>query len=410
VVKYNRHIAKKLLQAADDTPALIVVGARQVGKSTLLRDLLPICVDYVTLDDMSALSAARSDPDMFLTRYGTGTLVIDEAQLAPELLRTVKKVIDSDRRSGRFILSGSADVMSLPKLSESLAGRCEIFRMYPLARSEITGESGNFANLLFDNNPCFSDEKLNFCDLAEIMFVGGYPEILRRKITRISDWFRSYVTTIIQRDVREILNVSDPTTLRTVLGLLARRCGNLLNVSDISRLSGVKNTTLQRYMSVLETVFFVHRNGPWHKGIDAKLTKSPKVYMNDAGLLCYLAGVSRDDLIAKETPYTGAILENFVFNELQKQISWSDIDLQMYHFRTVTGREVDIVLEAGDGRKVALEVKAASNVSFSDFEGIREFECCTGGDLHAGVVLYIGDRVINFGKNLRALPMANIFR
>jgi predicted AAA+ superfamily ATPase len=242
------------------------------------------------------------------------------------------------------------------------------------------------------------------------MFRGGYPEVLGRKATRINDWFKSYVTAVIQRDIREVSNITDVGAMQTVLSLLARRCGNLLKISDITRLSGVKNTTLQRYISILETVFFVYRNKPWHRTIDAKLTKTPKVYLNDTGLLCYLTGVSRDDLAAKTSTYTGAILENFVFNELQKQISQSDINPQMYHFRTVSGKETDIVLEARNNRKIGLEIKASSNVVSSDFEGIREFRQVVGDDFHMGAVLYAGNEVINFGKDLYAVPLANIFQ
>jgi predicted AAA+ superfamily ATPase len=399
-----------MMESLDDTPVLILVGARQVGKSTLLKKLLPLKAKYLTLDDISTLSSARTDPDSVLSCSDDETIIIDEAQLVPELTRTIKKIVDSDRKNGRYILSGSADIMTLPRLSESLAGRSEIFYMYPLSQMEILGNVGNFIDLSFDENPSFQDIKCDFRDLARIMYVGGYPEALERNGDRISAWFKSYVTAIIQRDIREISNIPDISPLQTVLELLARRCGNLLNVSDLSRLSRVKNTTLQRYLLILEQIFFIYRNKPWHKTIDARLIKTPKVYMNDAGLLCYLLGVYRNDLIDKKSVFTGAILENFVFNELQKQIALSDRKPEIYHFRTVAGKEVDFILELRNRKKVGIEVKAASSVTYSDFEGLNEFKRIAGEDFFRGIVLYGGDKVLPFAKNLLAVPIANIFK
>lgn len=407
---YNRLITQHLVNSLQDTPVLIVVGARQVGKSTLLKNLLPIKTTYVTLDDISTLSAARTDPGAFLSMHKSKTVVIDEAQLAPELMRTIKKVVDENRESGRFILSGSADIMTLPKLSESLAGRSEIFYMYPLSRSEILGKSGIFIDSIFATD--FQLNQHTDCDfshLANILYYGGYPEVLERKIERVSPWFKSYITAIIQRDMRNVSHISDITSIQKILELLARRSGNLLNVSDISRLSGVKNTTLQRYLSILETVFFIYRNKPWHKTIDAKLTKSPKVYMNDTGMLCYLLGISLDDLIYKKSSFTEAIVENFVFNELQKQISWSHTKPDMYHFRTTNGEEVDIILESRNNKKIGIEIKSASSVTANDFEGLKKLQSIIHDDFHRGIVLYAGNDIIQFASNMFAIPITCIY-
>jgi predicted AAA+ superfamily ATPase len=428
---YNRFLTNNLIKSLEDTPVLIVVGARQVGKSTLLKNMLSIdstiisddswpglsecgSVEYITLDDLSTLSAVKADPDFFLSRYGNATLVIDEAQLSPELLRTIKKFVDSDRRSRKYILSGSADIMALPKMSESLAGRCEIFYMYPLSQTEVLNHKKNFVDLAFSEDFVMIDRKLladtnDFSWLARIMYAGGYPEVLGRKTDRISAWFKSYIAAIIQRDVKAISNISDITALYTILEMLARRCGNLLNVSDVSRLSSIKNTTLQRYLTLLERVFMIHINKPWHKSIDARLVKTPKVYMNDSGLLCYLLGVSLDDLISKKTDFTGAILENFIFNELQKQISWSNSCPEIYHFRNTNGKEVDFVLELRNRKKVGIEVKAASTVTNSDFEGLHEFSRITKDDFFRGIVLYNGNNTLQFGENLFAVPIMSVF-
>jgi predicted AAA+ superfamily ATPase len=426
---YNRFLTNNLLKSLEDTPVLIVVGARQVGKSTLLKNMLSIdatvgdrtglseygSVKYITLDDLSTLSAVKTDPDSFLGRYGNATLVIDEAQLSPELLRTIKKFVDSDRRNRKYILSGSADIMALPRMSESLAGRCEIFHMYPLSQTEVLNHKKNFVDLTFNEDfvttvdQKFPTDTNDFSWLAQIMYAGGYPEVLGRKTDRISAWFKSYVTAIIQRDVKAISNISDITALYTLLEMLARRCGNLLNVSDISRLISIKNTTLQRYLTLLERVFIIYINKPWHKSVDARLVKTPKVYMNDSGLLCYLLGVSLDDLISKKSDFTGAILENFIFNELQKQISWSDSHPEMYHFRNTNGKEVDFILELRNQKKVSIEVKASSTVTSSDFEGLREFNRITKDDFFRGIILYNGNSTLQFGENLFAVPIMSMF-
>jgi predicted AAA+ superfamily ATPase len=427
---YNRFLTNNLIKSLEDTPVLIVVGARQVGKSTLLKNMLSIdtvmildegpglsesgSVKYMTLDDLSTLSAAKADPDFFLSQYNNATLVIDEAQLSPELLRTIKKFVDSDRKNGKYILSGSADIMALPTMSESLAGRCEIFYMYPLSQTEVLNHRKNFIDLSFSENFITADNGFpadtnDFSWLARIMYTGGYPEVLGRKTDRISAWFKSYITAIIQRDVKAISNISDITALYTLLEMLARRCGNLLNVLDVSRLSSIKNTTLQRYLTLLERVFIICINRPWHKSVDARLVKTPKVYMNDSGLLCYLLGVSLNDLISKKSDFTGAILENFIFNELQKQISWSNSCPEIYHFRNINGKEVDFILELRNQKKIGIEVKASSTVTNSDFEGLREFSRITKDDFFRGIVLYNGSNLLQFGENLFAVPIMSMF-
>lgn len=402
---YDRFILQKMLESLHDTPVLILVGARQTGKSSLLSKLLPIKTRYLTLDDISALAAAKNDPDSLLHCRNDETVVIDEAQLAPELLRTVKKHVDADRRNGKYILSGSADVMTLSKLSESLAGRCEIFYMHPLSQTEILNNPVNFADSLFAEDFAVADLECDFARLAKSMHSGGYPEALERKGARQSAWFKSYVTAIIQRDIKEISNVSDVCAVQTVLELLAGRCGNLLNMSDISRLSGVKNATLQRYVSILEKVFLIYRNKPWHKTVAAKLVKTPKVYANDTGLLCYLLGVGLNDLISKKSAFIGAILENFIFNELQKQIGWSSCAPEIYHFRSLAGKEVDFILESRDSRKVGVEVKASSTITSSDFSGLNEFKNISGEKFFRGVALYGGNKTLQFGKDLFAVPI-----
>lgn len=365
-------------------------------------------MNYVTLDDISNLSAAKNDPDAFLSLYSDKTTIIDEAQLALEIVRTIKKNIDINRKNGQFILSGSADIMTLPKLSESLAGRCEIFHMYPLSETEIAKSDENFVDSLFDNDIKYRNLQCDFRNLAKILFIGGYPEVRERNLERVSAWFNSYITSIVQRDIRQITNITDVTAIQTILELVSRRCGNLLNISDISRLSGIKNTTLQRYLSILESVFLICRNKPWHKTIDAKLSKSPKAYLSDTGLLCYLLGVSLNDLETKKNPCVGAILENFVFNELQKQISWSNKMPKIYHFRNTIGKEVDFILELRNNQKVGIEVKSSATVTKSDFEGLYALQKITKENFCKGIILYTGDKIIQFEESLFAVPITNM--
>ena len=406
-----RNITPKIIEALSDTPVVMLNGARQTGKSTLAKSLVgEKYIDrYVTLDDATALAAAQRDPAGFLAGLGEST-VIDEIQRAPELFVAIKANVDRNRKPGRYLLTGSANVLLLPRLSESLAGRMEIFTLWPLSQGEFTGISERFIDLLFS-------EKLTDCaritaateiSLIERAIRGGYPEAAARgSESRRRSWFGSYITTILQRDVRDIAHIDGLTAMPRLLSMLATRSPSLLNYSELSRTTGLPQSTLKRYMALFETIFLIDHLPAWYSNLGKRLVKTAKLVMNDSGLLATLLAVDAARL--ENTPLCGAVIENFVIMELKKQISWSDAAPAMIHYRTQTGQEVDVVLEDTAGRIVGIAIKSAKSVGGQDFRGLQSLAEASGNNFLRGVVLYGGSEIIPFGSNLFAVPIDSLW-
>jgi len=323
---YRRNITDSIIEALSDTPVILINGARQTGKSTLCNTLLnnesfaetlplslPISFrgQYVTMDDPATLLAAQKDPLGFLQDLGKH-VILDEVQRAPELFLPIKKLVDEDRKGRRIILTGSADVMMLPRVGDSLAGRIEIHNLWPLSQDEIEGTQSNFLHTLLDTDKKFKSSKTSWKNIAERMRIGGYPESLERSSTsRRNKWFADYMTAILQKDIRELANIEGLTEIPNVLKLIATRVGRTINMSDISRLSGIKNTTLKRYVTLLEHIFLIVKIPAWTKNTEGQFVKSPKVYLNDTGLLNHLIGLE-DESFLEQRSNAGAYLENFI--------------------------------------------------------------------------------------------------
>lgn len=409
----RRNITSEVLAALADTPVVLIHGARQTGKSTLARQIAASehPARYFTLDDATVLAATQMDPDGFV-RALDGPVVIDEVQRAPELFRAIKAVVDLDRQPGRFLLTGSADVLLLPDLSESLAGRMEVITLWPFSQGELEGRAERFVDALFEAElPSLAPEGTEKeVGLWERVLRGGYPEVVARSSSRRRRaWFNAYITTILQRDVRDLANIEGLTTLPRLLALLAARSASLVNYSEISRSSGLPLSTLKRYMTLLEATFLLRTLPAWHANIGKRLVKAPKLLLNDTGLVAQLVGLSE---VRIETDRTrlGALLENFVAIELVKQITWSERQPSLYHFRLQTGREVDLVLEDATGRLVGVEVKAGASVSGSDLKGLRALAEARPEAFHRGVVLYTGEEVVSFEPNLQAVPVQAVWQ
>lgn len=394
-----------------DTPVLVIIGARQTGKTTLVKGLRgpTFRAEYVTFDDATVRAAAQADPAGFLAGY-SGPLVLDEVQYVPELFPQIKLRVDADRRPGRYVLTGSANVLLLPKISESLAGRSEHFTLWPLSQGELAGRREGFIDALFSDRLRAVHEKTDIRrDVIRRALRGGYPEIMvRSRADRRSAWFRSYTTAILQRDVRELTQISQPQDVTRLLAMLAARVGSPLNVLDVSRSLSLPHMTARRYLTVLERLFFIHQTLGWSGGLNARVTQHPKAYLPDPGLLGHLIGVdaTRFD---KDPTLAGALIENFVVGELERQRGWNTTTVTPYHFRTTTN-EVDSVLERPDGMLVGVEVKAASSVGPDDFSGLRVLAARAGSKFHRGVVLYTGSRTVPFGRNLHAIPISALWR
>lgn len=401
----RRHIEKSVQTAMTDTPVVLLNGARQTGKTTLAQAIAAGSgARYYTLDDYATLALAAGDPAGFI-RNLSGPVVIDEIQKAPELFPAIKLAVDKDRQPGRFLLTGSANIMTLPRLSESLAGRMEIIPLFPFSAGELAGMTEGFLPRLFAGNSAQVELSSSFEEITAKLTCGGYPEAVERKSDdRRGAWFASYITTILQRDIRDLARVDGLHTLPNLLKLLAARTSGLLNLSDIGRDAGLPHTTLTRYLALLETVFLVHRLPAWSRNPGQRLVKAPKVHLADTGLACHLLGVDSQRL-AEDRPLLGRLLETFVAGELRKQISWTDPRIALHHYRTAAGSEVDLVLEKPDGSVAAIEVKAGASVGASDFAPLKALRDHLGPLFQAGAVLYLGDQVVPFGDKLWLVPI-----
>lgn len=408
---YERHIARNLLDALADRPMVVLHGARQTGKSWLAEQVAsgPHRSEYLTLDDPAVLTGATGDPAGFIQNL-RGNVVIDEVQRAPHLFVAVKASVDRNRQAGRFLLTGSANIWLVPKLSESLAGRMEILTLWPLSQGEIEGTRESFVDVAFaDDALPLRRAPANRDDIIGRILAGGYPEALALSPARRARWFASYVTAILQRDVRELSQrIERLTELPRLLTALAGRTATLLNAAELSRASGIPERTVLRYLTLLEATFLIIRVPAWTANLRKRLLKTPKVVMVDTGLAAYLQNVDARRLKA-EPALLGPLLETFVITELLKQQTWSATQPEVGHFRTAHGEEVDVVLDAR-GRLVGVEVKATVSVSSDDFRGLRAMATATGRRFHRGILFYLGDTAVAVGPQLYALPLPALWR
>ena len=401
---FERFIAPRIEEALSDTPVVLVTGPRRAGKTTLVRTLGDAGRTYITLDDQTVLEAARADPTALIR--GLDRATIDEIQRAPDLLLAIKKTVDEDYRPGRFLLTGSANVLTLPRVADSLAGRMETLRMLPLARAEIVGTRPNFLERLYAG-ALESDRQAIVGDpLVQLVLLGGFPEALARESERRrQDWGRSYLTSVLTRDLRDIAEIEKLTELPKFVRLLAEHSGQLVNYSQVGSSINVSYKTSQRYIALLEQVFLVATLLPWYTNTLKRIVKTPKLHFLDSGLLATARGLSFERVRANREVF-GALLETFVFSEVLKLMTASELRLTPYHFRDQQMREVDIVLERDDGMIVGIEVKASATVKSSDFGGLRSLAAACQDRFAYGVVLYDSTDVVPFGDRLAAAPLS----
>ena len=409
----RRHITERVLQALADTPVALVNGARQTGKSTLVQspELTGQNRQYLTFDDAGVLAAAQHDPNGFIAGLNT-PVTLDEVQRAPELFPAIKIAVDQKRDAGRFLLTGSANVMLLPRLSESLAGRMEVLTLWPFSQGEIEGDWEGFIDVLFSKQtvwPVRKSENLHRKELWGRVLAGGYPPAMARGAgTRRKAWFQSYLMTILQRDIRDLANIADLAALPRLLSVVAARAGGLLNFADLSRSLALPQTTLKRYFALLEATFLVQMLQPWSNNLGQRVIHTPKVYLNDTGLLAHLLGLTVDRL-EMDAALGGGVLENFVLMELRKQSTWSNDPPQLFYWRTPAGQEVDFVLENSAGQLAGVEVKASATLGTNDVRGLQAFARAVGKRWVRGVVLYTGTTLIPFAENLHGVPLSRLW-
>lgn len=399
-----RGVAEHIAAAMADTPVVLVNGPRQSGKTTLVRTLTGPDRTYLTLDDDTTLNSVRADPTGFIRDIDEAT--IDEVQRAPDLLRAIKRSVDEDRRPGRFLLTGSANILTIPTVAESLAGRMEIVTLLPLAQAEIRDSGSTFLNRTFTGQVAAPQVKALGKDLVEIVLIGGYPEMLGRSDPRRrSAWARDYIRAIVERDVRDITEIDKLEQMPQLLRALAQHAGQLTNFAQLAGQIHIDDKTARRYVGVLEQLFLVRRVEPWFRNRLKRLVKTSKLHFLDSGLLAVLVGAT-PERIAGDRSLFGSLLETFVVSEILKLATWSDTVSTLHHYRDKDQVEVDVVLENDAGAIVGIEVKAAATVSAADFKGLRKIAEIAGDDLRVGMVLYDGDKVLPFGERLFAAPLS----
>lgn len=403
-----RLLARRLREALRDTPAVLIHGPRQSGKTTLAREVGESRgYRYVSFDDDATRAAARSDPVGFVGRLPAKS-VLDEVQRVPEIFTSLKAAIDARRTPGRFILTGSANVLRVPNLADSLAGRMGILRLHPLAQCEIAGAQPRFLDDLLRGRFRTGLAEPLGAGLARRIADGGYPAALAlRAPARRRAWYRDYVDTQIQRDIRDLARMRSFDTLPKLLRLAAEHTARLINVADLAAPFELTRQTIHDHTVLLERVFLVERLPPWHVNQLSRLVKRPKLHLGDTGIACALRGLDAERLEADRMAL-GAMLETFVLQELRRQASWRRDPIDFFHFRDRDDFEVDIVLE-GDGAVAGIEVKAAATVRHSDLRGLRKLQIAAGKRFSAGVVLYDGAATINFGDALFAVPVRRLW-
>ena len=405
-VLYPRFAEPRLAEALADSPAVLIHGPRQCGKTTLARvSEASEGYPYVSFDDDVARAAAVADPMGFVADLPE-RVILDEVQRAPAIFAAMKLAIDRRRVPGRFLLTGSSQVLLAPALADSLAGRLETLRLHPLAQCELERRPPDFLDALFGGGFAFRQSERLGKRLAERIVAGGFPAALARpQGRRRANWYRDYLDALVQRDVRDLARIGTPEALPRLLALAAAQTAQLFNVSDLAAPFQLSRPTIRDYVTLLERVFLLERLPPWHTNRLSRLVKTPKLHVADTGLAAALLGADAAGLGANR-PLLGQLLETFVFQELRRQASWHEAPMAFFHFRDKDGVEVDLVLERGAGMIAGVEVKASGTVTASDFRGLRKLARAAGAGFAGGVVLYDGETSASFGDRLHAVPIS----
>ena len=406
---YPRFAEPRLTEALVDSPIVLIHGPRQCGKTTLAQIIGGRKgYAYVSFDDAVLCTAAQADPVGFAGDLPE-RVILDEVQRVPALFSALKVAVDRKRSAGRYILTGSANVLLVPKLADSLAGRMEIIRLHPLAQCELNRRPTRFLDSLFAGNFKTRQTDRLASQLAEKIVAGGYPAALTRPSERRrATWYRDYLDALVQRDVRDLARISSLDILPRLLTLAASQTARLLNVADLSSPFQVSRPTIRDYVTLLERVFLVDSLPPWHSNRLSRLIKTPKLHVGDTGLACALLGINAVDLAA-DRPLLGQLLETFAFQELRRQASWYGESVEFFHYRDKDGAEVDIVIERGARVLAGIEIKASATVTGADFRGLRKLKEASGKRFVAGVVLYDGEACASFGDGMYAVPLRTLW-
>ena len=409
-----RFALDRLRERAAAFRVVIVNGPRQAGKTTLLN-LFHAEHDgsFRSLDDATTLRVAREDPTEF-AGYGAAPRIIDEIQRGgDDLVLAIKYLVDRDNSKGQFVLSGSTRFLTVPTLSESLAGRAVFVELWPFAAAERLGAPGDFCELLFAGRQSFSgaaESPWTRPDYLRLICAGGYPEALSiDRPTLRQGWFDGYLSTVVLRDVAGFAQIQHGELIPRLLGMLAARAGGQTVISGLAKDLQLNHATVRNYLSYLDTVFLTSRMPPWSSNLNAKLVKTPKVFPTDSGLAAHLLQVDVEALAAPGHPTTGILVETFVHAELTRLLAAGDLGATLYFYRDRDGREVDFLLERRNGQVVGIEVKAASTVGPEDFRHLRWLADRLGDRFAGGFILHLGRQTHPFGDRMMALPLSTMW-
>lgn len=419
---YPRYAERPLKESLADSPAVLIHGPRQCGKTTLARmvyqpqyilwdDGTVIQWDsdnYITFDDDVVRNAAESDPTGFVNNLPE-RVILDEVQRAPSIFTALKMAIDRDRIPGRFLLTGSSHVLLVPQVSDSLAGRMEIIRLHPLAQCELSSRLPTFFDRLFSGEFKAPPMPGSPDRLVDRIVAGGFPAALARSTERRRhNWYLNYVETQLQRDVRDIARIADHEAMSRLLGVAAAQTARLYNLLDMSSTFSLSRPTIGKYVEILERIFLLERLPAWQNNRLKRTVKAPKLHVCDTGMGCAVIGAKSESL-TKDRDLMGQYLESFVLQELKRQASWYGESLRFFHYRDKDMIEVDLVIEKGSISVAGVEVKASSTVRDSDFRGLRKLKDAAGDRFAGGVVLYDGERCWSFGEGLSAVPIRSLW-
>lgn len=407
---FSRLIKDKIQLALQDTPVVYIMGPRQSGKTTIVKEMISNDWEYVTFDDAAQLNIAKSDPVGFIRNFPKEKfIVLDEVQRLPEIFVSIKQAVDENRTPGRFLLTGSANALLLPKLSDSLAGRIEAIPLSTLSEYELLDREPAFLDKLLQGESPATKEIRIRSHLIKRIVTGCFPEpVQRENESRIRSWYNNYLQSLIQKDIKDLGHIEHHDDMKKLLEVLTLYSGKLINFSELGEKVGLNRATVKKYTALLQQLFLVETLPAWHSNAYKRLIKTPKIHIVDTGIICSARGINTEKIIANPDLY-GSLLETFIFNELKKQSNFTDEKINFYHYRDKDKVEVDLIIENGLGELFGIEIKAASSINAKDFVGLRKFKEIADKKFKIGILLYDGDLTTSFGDKLFAVPIAALW-
>jgi len=408
--KYLRWQEQNLRDILKKRRVVVLTGPRQCGKTTLSKKLVTSDVTYRTLDDLTFFASAQNDPKSFVKHEGR-LMILDEVQRVPSLLPAIKQIVDEDPSPGQYLLTGSANIQSLPGVTESLAGRKGKVRLRVFTEGEVLGTQPNFLEEAFAQKFRSNYPSLDKTTVIDLGLRGGFPEVLNFPMPDITSWHNDYIEALLERDLKDIINIRRKNSMRALLEVLASWSGKFMDISAVTAGLSIQRPTVESYINALEALYLVEKVPPWIKTDYERVGRKYKLFMSDSGLMASLLNWNKEK-VEFDCDKIGKLTETFIFNELSTQIESSSNKYKIYHYRDREQHEVDFIVERDDGVILGIEIKAGATISKGDFKHLKWFE----EHLHRqnntpfiGVVLSSSSCVSSFGDNFWCVPMSSLW-